>query len=174
MEFHFPYFALRKHPQPNSSHNKLSTNSLRRWEDLSLTDGETSVSGGQELYRLHEAQASLSVYGPDEWQWTACAFLDEAHESGNLYDYEETRDGEGEDEEDEEDGENEVAVLGQKAVGFDADPIATGLDANNPIWRPRQYFVFAFEVYVREISQEWRELVHKLEYDINASVCSST
>jgi len=177
MEFHLPYFALRKYPQPNSSHKKMSTHGLRKWEYISLIDEEISVLGGQELYRLHEAQASLCVYGPDEWQWTACAFLDEAHRSGNLYDYGETRDGDGKDgegEEDEENGEDETAVLDEKPVDVDEDPIATGLYASIPIWRPRQYFVFAFEVNIRETSLEWRELVHKLEYDINASVCIST
>ncbi|KAE9373616.1 hypothetical protein N431DRAFT_504241 [Stipitochalara longipes BDJ] len=165
MEFHLPYFALRKHLQPDGLQNKPPTHSLRRWEDLSLIDGETSMPGGQEVYRLHEAQASLCLYGPNEWQWTACAFLDNAYESGSLYDYEETHDGEGEDRE---------AVGDQKAVEFVEDPIATGLDASNPIWRPRQYFAFAFEVNVREISREWRELVHKMECDINASKHSRT
>jgi hypothetical protein len=158
MEFHLPFFALRKHPLSNGSEDKPPIHSIRKWMDISLTDGETSVPGGQQVYRLHEAQASCVVYGNDEWQWTACAFLDNAHESGDLYDYGESRDG------DSEDGEAE------KADGFDEDPIATGLHASKPIWRPRQYFTKALEVNIKEVSQEWHELIHKMEGDIIAYV----
>jgi hypothetical protein len=155
MEFHMPFFALRKHPRPNYSRNKPPTHTMRKWWDISLTSGETSVSGGQEVYRLHEAQVSCVVYGHDEWQWTACAFLDNGYESGDLYDAGEVFDGYGEDGEDD---------------GFDEDPIATGLHANKPIWRPRQYFAKALEVNIKEVSQEWSELVHRLECDITAYV----
>jgi len=134
---------------------------MRKWEDILLTDGETSVSGGQELYRLHEAQTSFVVYGYDEWQWTACAFLDNVHVSGELYDAEETNDG---------DGEVGEAIVSLKADGFDEDPIASGLYASHPIWRPRQYFAKAFEVNIKEISQEWHELIHRMECDIIAYV----
>jgi hypothetical protein len=161
MEFHLPFFALRKCPQPNYSHNKPPIHSIRKLTYISLTDGETSVSGGQEVYQLHEAQASCVVYGHDEWQWTACAFLDNAHESGDLYDAGEFQDG------DVEDGE---AIVDQKVDGFDEDPIATGLPVSKPIWRPRQYFTKVFEVNIKEVSQEWHELIHKMECDIMAYV----
>jgi hypothetical protein len=163
MEFHLPFFALRKHPQPNCSLNKRSIHNLRKWTDISLTDGETTVPGGQEVYRLHEAQASCVVYGHDEWQWTACAFLDNAYESGELYHYdaEEIHDGDG------DDGE---AIVDQKPDGFDEDPIAAGLHASKPIWRPRQYFTKALEVNIKEVSQEWHKLIDKMECDTIAYV----
>jgi hypothetical protein len=123
---------------------------MRKWWDISLTYGETSVSGGQEVYRVHEAQVSCVVYGHDEWQWTACAFIDNSYESGHLYDAGEVHDGYG------DDGE---------ADGFDEDPIATGLQASRPIWRPREYFMKALEVNIKEVSQEWCELIHRLECD---------
>jgi hypothetical protein len=161
MEFHLPFFALRKIPRPEDSHNKRSLHSMRKWTDVSLTDGESSASGGQDVYRIHETQVSCVVYGHGEWQWTACAFLDNAHESGDFYDHGEFHDGDG------EDGE---AVVGQKVDGFDEDPIATGLHASWPIWRPRQYFTKALEVNIKEVSQEWHELIHKMECDIIAYV----
>jgi hypothetical protein len=101
------------------------------------------------------------VYGHDEWQWTACAFLDNAYEPGGLFDAREFHDGYGEDEE---------TVVGQKVDGFDEDPIATGLHASRPIWRPRQYFTKALEVNIKEVSQEWDELIRKMECDITAYV----
>lgn len=161
MEFHLPFFALRKYPLPNYSHDKAPRHSIRKWMDISLTEGETSVPGRQEAYRLHEAQVSCVVYGHGEWQWTACAFLDNMHESGDLYDDGELYDG------NREDGE---AVVGQKVDGFDEDPIATGLHPSKPIWRPRQYFTKTFEVNIKEVSQEWHELTHKMEGDVIAYV----
>ncbi|KAH8751551.1 hypothetical protein BGZ57DRAFT_913389 [Hyaloscypha finlandica] len=165
MEFHLPFFAIRKCPQPEGSHKKRSIHSMRKWTDVSLTDGESSMSGGQEVYRIHETQVSCVVYGHDEWQWTACAFIDNAHESGDLYDPGELHDGDG------KDGE---AVVGQKVDGFDEDPIATGLHVSKPIWRPRQYFAKALEVNIKEVSQEWQELIHKMECDIIAYKQSHT
>jgi len=102
------------------------------------------------------------VYGHDEWQWTACAFLDTEHDSGDLYDFQSDDDG--------IDGENSGCgvILAQK---LDEDPIVTGLNSSKPIWRPRQYFAKAFEVNIEEVSQEWHQLVHKMEVDIIAYVC---
>jgi hypothetical protein len=161
MEFHLPYFALRKNPQPDPSQNKEPLNSMRKRTDISLIDRESSVPGALELYQLHEAQVSCVLYGHGEYQWTACAFVDDAYESGDLFDTEEPHDG---------DGEDGVAVTDPKADGFDADPIATGLCVSKPIWRPRQYFAKALEANSKEISQEWHELIHKLECDIIAYV----
>ena len=108
---------------------------------------DSSGPENQELYRIYEAQVSCVVYGHDEWQWTACAFFDTEHGSGDLYD---------------DDGIN---------AEINEDPIATGLDASKPIWRPRQYFAKAFEINMEEVSQEWHQVVYKMEIDINAYVC---
>jgi hypothetical protein len=110
----------------------------------------SSESRNQEVYRIYEAQVSCVVYGYDEWQWTACAFIDTEHDSGDLYDSQSDHD-----------------VIDEEA---DEDPIATGLHANKPIWRPRQYFAKTFEINIEEVSQEWHQLVHKMEVDIIAYV----
>ena len=152
MEFPLPYFALKKRPQPNPSQNKEPLHSIRKRTDISLIDGESSVPGSQEVYQLHEAQVSFVLYGHGEYQWTACAFVDNAYESGDLYHAEEPHDGDGE------------------ADGFDEDPIATGLHISKPIWRPRQYYSKALEVNIKEVSRVWHELIHKMECDIIAHV----
>jgi hypothetical protein len=161
MEFHLPYFALRKRPQPNLSQNKEPLHIMRKRTDISLIDEESSVPGGQEVYQIHEAQVSCVLYGHGEHQWTACAFLDNAYDSGDLYDAEESHDG---------DGEGRMAATDLKADGFDEDPIGTGLHVSKPIWRPRQYFVKALEANIKEVSQEWHELVHKIDSDITVYV----
>lgn len=110
----------------------------------------SSESQNQEVYRIYEAQVSCVVYGYDEWQWTACAFIDTEHDSGDLY--------------------NSQSNQGDNNEETNEDPIATGLDATKPIWRPRQYFAKTFETNIEEVSQEWHQLVHKMEVDIIAYV----
>jgi hypothetical protein len=161
MEFHLPYFALRKGPQPNPSQNKEPLHSMRKRTEISLIDGESSVPGGQEVYQLHEAQVSCVLYGHGEYQWTACAFIDNAYVSGDLFDAGEPPDG---------DGEDRMAAPDQKADGFDEDPIGTGLHVSKPIWRPRPYFAKILEANSKEYSEEWHELIHKMEFDITAYV----
>jgi hypothetical protein len=55
---------------------------------------------------------------------------------------------------------------------IDEDPLAKWVDASrNPIWRPRQYFLRAFEAQLEEPRQEWDKLVRRLEVDITEYVC---
>jgi hypothetical protein len=130
---------------------------MRRFEDLSFSKEECTGQDDQENYRLHHAQVSCVVYGYDEWHWTAYAFVDTEH--------------------DDDDGNNtneseNAAVCSQEEI--DEDPIACGAHASHlPIWRPRQYFLKAFEARIQEPKREWDELVHLLEVDITECVCSN-
>jgi hypothetical protein len=150
MEYHLPYFAIRKPPLPDASHQNTHGKPWRKSKDILLIGEQSSDSGNPEVYRIYEAQVSCVVYGYDEWQWTACAFIDTQHDSGELYDSQSN-----------DDGINEET---------NEDPITTGLDADKPIWRPRQYFAKSFEINIEEVSQEWHQLVHKMDVDIIAYV----
>jgi len=55
--------------------------------------------------------------------------------------------------------------------GIDEDPILCRPATLKPIWRPRQYFLKAFEMKARECWEEWDELVHRLEADRKEYVC---
>ncbi|KIN05269.1 hypothetical protein OIDMADRAFT_51083 [Oidiodendron maius Zn] len=144
IEFHLPFFALRKPPSPDNPRQSTCRKPWRKSKDILLMGEEGLELRDQELYRIYEAQVSCVVYGHDEWQWTACAFLDTEHDSGDLYD---------------DDGID---------AEIDEDPIATGLHPSKPIWRPRQYFAKTFEINIEEVSQEWHQLVYKMEVDIIA------
>ena len=158
MAFHLPYFALRKAPLPSMPDPKVRGKRLRSWKDLSLLSGESSGYKDQEAYRLYPAQISCAVYGPDEWQYTVCEFVDTEHDSNEgseLYDW--------------DDDENDDAQeLGQDPIL--SRPSAT-MQASFPIWRPRQYFAKALETGVEEVSQEWNQVVYMLETDKVAYVC---
>jgi hypothetical protein len=80
MEFHLPFFALRKAPPSNSSPIKTREKALRGWVELTLLTRDKTESEGQENYRLHKAQMSCVVHGFDEWQWVAHTFEDTKHE----------------------------------------------------------------------------------------------
>jgi hypothetical protein len=108
-------------------------------------------SENQGNYSLREAQISCVVHGFDEWQWTTYAFEDTQHDA-------------------EDEGDEVVdrqLYNGQVTFGEeDEDPISLSLDRQLwPIWRPRQYFLKAFEMQIRRLCGEWSALVHKLEVD---------
>jgi hypothetical protein len=156
MEFHLSFFALRK-TSPTDNSPSICGKRLRDWEDLSLLARDKTKPGGQENYRLHKAQISCVIHGFDEWQWVTYAFEDTEHNKAEDY----------------EGGDIEVGVDDGEVSGDEAmfcqeineDPITRGHDANRPIWRPRQYFLKAFEVRIKVVREEWDDLVDKLEVD---------
>ena len=63
MEFHLPYYALRKGASLNDD-----PRGLRRCGTLVSTNGKQA--------HLYEAQISVLVTGVDEWFWTAYCFAE--------------------------------------------------------------------------------------------------
>jgi hypothetical protein len=152
MEFHLPFFALRKTPPSDGSPPRAHGNRLRESKDLSFLKGRNTGPEEQENYCIYQAQISCVVCGLDDWQWVAYAFVDTEHDN---------------------DGDD----LADKATSFEGlneDPIACGLDANLPIWKPRQYFLKVFEIRAKQTRQEWDQLVRKLVLDISEYVCCVT
>jgi hypothetical protein len=128
---------------------KVRGKRLRSWKDLSLLKGESSGDKDQEAYRLYTAQISCVIYGFDEWQYTVCEFVDTEHNTNGLYDWPG----------DENDDAQELIL----------DPIlsrhSAPMQADFPIWRPRQYFVKALETGIEEVSLEWGRVVYTLKED---------
>ena len=47
------------------------------------------------------------------------------------------------------------------------DQIASGgLEANTPIWRPRDYWLRVFEIRIEQVRMEWEYLIHKVELGV--------
>jgi hypothetical protein len=153
MEFHLPFFALRKAASSGGPTSRLNGKRLRHYEELTLLTREIAESNGQDNYCLYSMHIACVTQGFDEWQWTTWTFEDTVQE------YDEGGD---------ENSSGFDAVAGQD---INEDPIACGLDANKPIWRPRQYFLKAFEIRIKKVREEWDELVHKLEIDRREYVC---
>jgi hypothetical protein len=155
MEFHIPFFALRPAPRSDQRLPPTRKKCLRSWEDITLLTKDTAGADGNENYRIHRAQISCVVHGSNEWQWTAWAFEDTNH------DWEE------------EDDIYADATTHNDEVVFIEDPITCGLDANKPIWRPREYFVKALEIRMKDVRDEWDYLVYRLQLDRKRNVCSN-
>jgi hypothetical protein len=157
MEFHLPFFALRKRPTSGRSTWRIREKRLRDFEELTLLTREKIESDGHENYCLYEMHMGCVTHGFDEWNWNNWTMEDSVQE------YEEGGD--------EHNGGEVGTVEAVAGQDISEDPIACGLDANKPIWRPRQYFLKAFEIRIKKIRQEWDELVHKLEIDRKEYVC---
>jgi hypothetical protein len=157
MEIHLPFFALRKTPQPDDSPLKARRKHLREPKDLYFLKGDNMSPEAQENYRLYPAQISCVVHGSDEWQWVVYAFVDTEHKE-----VEDWIDG-GDDRDNWPDVEFSKGII--------EDPIACGQHAPLPIWQPRQYFLKVFEIRIKEVRQEWDQVVHKLVVDTSIYVC---
>jgi hypothetical protein len=157
MEFHLPFFALRKVSSPGGPSLRTNGKPLRDVEDLTLLTRVGAGSAGQEKYRLHQAHNSFVLHGFDEWQYVVWVFEDSQHDLV-------------EDEDDRTPGaelDDDSAMISEEV---DEEPIIRGHDAHSVIWRPRQYFLKAFEMHIREYWEEWNELVDKLVVDKQESV----
>jgi hypothetical protein len=152
MEFHLPFFALRKTSPSDCSPTRAHGKRLRESKDLSFLKGQNTKPGEQENYCIYQAQISCVVCGLDDWQWVAYAFVDTEHDN------------------DDDDLVDKATSLEE----LNEDPIACGLDASLPIWKPRQYYLKVFEIRVKQTRQEWDQLVRKLVLDISEYVCCVT
>jgi len=143
--------VLRKSTPPEESVGKVNTKPRRRWTDLSFLKIDTSDSQDQEpkeVWGIYEAQTSCVVTGSDDWRWVGYGFVD-TEIDGFL---------------------NESS---KDDLSF--DQIAAGrLEANIPIWRPRDYWLKVFEIRIEQARQEWEYLIHKVELSVKQYVCGQT
>ena len=54
--------------------------------------------------------------------------------------------------------------LGEENLDLHRDPIASEaiVDANNPIWDPRLYFLTIFELRIARVQKEWEQVVQAI------------
>jgi hypothetical protein len=119
--------------------------SPRRWTDLSFLDihpPEAQVEGN---CGLRETQISFVISGSDNSRWTAYAFVDTDFDD---------------DLEDESDGAFSTDLLASNA-----------LDANLPIWDPREYFLRVFSIRITEVRRQWDSLIRKVGRSMGRYVC---
>ncbi|KAI8626890.1 hypothetical protein F5Y19DRAFT_487470 [Xylariaceae sp. FL1651] len=142
-EFHFPYYAWRKHPIQFQDERHL-----RRSQPLGFLDvtpsGDRETSNGDCIY---EAQVSFLIAGLDDSSWIGYAFVDTYHDGPH--------------------NEESVEVYNTKSNTpghYAMDPLSGGwLQADRPLWSPRIYFLRLFEFRIEQIKQEWINVVFMIQ-----------
>lgn len=147
LDLHIPFFILRKSAPPEKSEGAVNNKPRRLWTDLSflkLNKFDTQPQEPLEVWGIQEAQISCIVAGSDHWRWVGYGFVD-AEVDGILAD------------------SSDEDLL--------QDQIANGeLEANFPIWRPRDYWIRVFEIRIGYVKSQWDYLIHKVELGVNQYV----
>lgn len=168
-----PYFALRKLPNPDESGQRIPPSKpSRNWIDLSFLQLHVPDAGDDYIYGVFDAQITLVICGSDNFRWVAYAF-DDTYFGNDAEDMEN-----GEDDDDtssETEGDNYLEAELDPYKTFQGDPIASpsndGLDANKPLWDPREYFLTICNFRMAVIRNEWQNIVRALERSIKGGVC---
>ncbi|KAH8585450.1 hypothetical protein B0O99DRAFT_603293, partial [Bisporella sp. PMI_857] len=153
LDFHIPYYALRVSKELlKDTRQRPDGKPLRGSRKLPSSsrplNASTSTDGA---YCLYEAEVSVAVTGIDHWVWTAYGFVDtyfEPKENVDSYHHQ----------------------LGGSAGPGRADPLAAGrLDADKPIWTPREYFFKVLEIRMNQVLREWNGIFLWAEKEVKQS-----
>ncbi|KAH3954660.1 hypothetical protein HBI81_077250 [Parastagonospora nodorum] len=138
LQFHLPHFVLRR---KKHSSKKYTAKLQRARMDLSFLGQVSQSSFSQEPLELVQAQISVVLCGTSETRYTAYCFEDNDHdEDREMGDYEFSED------------------------GFQADQITRGeVNANEPIWNPREYFLMTLLERFKQVVGEWARVVQVIE-----------
>lgn len=146
LELNLPFFILRKSlPPEKTTHNTVKTKPGGGWTDLSFLgldacDSKIRSSELDEVWCLQEAQITCVVTGTDDWRWTAYGFVD-SEANGVL---------------------NELSAQDMRFDQIAGQQIQS-LDANLPIWTPRDYWIKVFELRIVQVTAEYKNITHKFK-----------
>ena len=120
--------------------------------NLAFLQTKTPTSQDNKVYNIHRAHTSLVISGYNDRRWIAYSFQNHTFDDGDDFDDE----------------------MDCNYDGFQEDPIASGglVDANNPIWSPREYFALIFEYQLTGVLTQWENLVRWIERSIQGYVRS--
>jgi hypothetical protein len=137
LQFHMPFYALRERPPTPCTKDDVSTKPLRNWTDVSFLADSLGI---------HESHIAFTICGVADRRWVAYAFSDT--------DYDENK---------------EMDEFQFDYNGMFADQIAgdaRDVDANKPIWNPREYYLMIMSIRLSQIVGEWAKLIRKFEKGI--------
>jgi len=152
LAFHLPYYVWRSSQKACEDHRRdANASPLRQSRDVSFLNWNSSGSFGF----LYEAQISCLVAGSDEWRWVAYCFVDtyfdapeEAKETVLSYHLDSVAD-----------------------EGVRMDPFTYGIvKADEPIQKPKEYFLMVFRIRINQVKREWQQLVAKVQQSIREYV----
>jgi hypothetical protein len=151
LAFHLPYYAWRTSQNACDDHRQdANDNPLRQSLDISFLNSK----GLGPLNFLYEAQISCVIAGSDEYRWVAYCFVD------TYFDTDESKETVQSYHDDSLDDE-----------GMFADPFTFGeRDAEDPIHKPREYFLEVFRVRMDQVKCEWEQVVTNVQEHIRKYV----
>ena len=147
LAFHLPYYAWRSSQKSYEDHRQYANGDpLRHSQDISFLNWKACGSSSF----LYEAQISCVLAGSDDWRWVAYCFVDtyfdaleEARESVLSY--------------------HEDSL----SNGMRADPLTFGVaSADDPIQKPREYFLMVFRIRIDQVKREWQQVVAKVQQSV--------
>lgn len=136
LEFHIPYFALRK---SFSKSEKLHSNIVGRRSGVFADSFTRNCEPGQKEF-FHEAQVSVLLVGIDEWVWTLYCLVEGQ--------FEDSRD---------------PAELEKFVTNMSDAPSGNYALYQMPIWNPREYFLMVLCRRMDQATLEWQNLVETLD-----------
>ena len=149
LEFHIPFFALRR--ERTFDRRAGSGEASRTHSQASLRKGSLLPFGDRNIddqMYYYEASVSLLVSGPDEWVWTSYCFVDTYYnnERETMEDFEN------------EDGKDTDARSGRHSF------------FKSPVWDPRQYYLAVLSRRLMQVTNEWSNLVSVLDVRLTSFV----
>ncbi|PMD40617.1 hypothetical protein L207DRAFT_633602 [Hyaloscypha variabilis F] len=152
LEFHLPFFHLRKYDLRESRdveksllRSKMNSRGPKRWIDPSLLKLQSTHypgsddQGSNDIWSLHKYQYSMVITGTEHRQWTVYSFRDTNFD----------------------DRRDDYSTVDRHNFG----PIPE-LDTGVPIWSPREYFLNAVRTRTKEVKEEWEYLIFKLDSNL--------
>jgi hypothetical protein len=143
MEINIPSYELITRPTKNDhlSTRPISKNPPRHYTDLSFLKITSKDRAGNLINGIRESHFSFILCGTDNGRWVGISFVDKRFG-------------------DEDELEDDISP----SEGVHMDPIAMGkLDADIPIWDPREYFLNILNLRLLEALKRWRFLVRTIE-----------
>jgi hypothetical protein len=140
LEYHLPFFAMRKNllGQKKSPlgppRDRIDLSYIARILPESFPDGKLGI---------YAATISVAVCGTSAKQYIVYGLEDTHFDPDREF------------------GEDEFSL-----AGIHADQISNSkgdIDANRPVWNPREYFLRTLVFRVQQVQQEWEQLVRTLE-----------
>jgi len=137
-----PFYALRKSRSLPCKKDEVFVKPPRKWRDVSFVIDSSGI---------HESHMAFTVCGVADRRWVAYAFRDTDYD------------------EDQDMGEFEFDYNGMAADQIAADG-ARPVNANHPVWNPREYYLMIVSRKLSQIVGEWAKLIRKLEKGIQKHV----
>ncbi|KAF2740542.1 hypothetical protein EJ04DRAFT_600899 [Polyplosphaeria fusca] len=144
LEMHIPYFAFRV-GRPKEEFRRHPLN--RQWRDL------TFLNSLEETVGIYEAQISVLICGSEERRWNAYGFED------TFFD------------EDRQMGEDEFSYDGMMTDQIGSAGGEDVINANDPIWNPREYFLKTCSRRMVQAYGESQNAVRAVEKRVTVALC---